>query len=66
MLLVFFSFVRAAKPGDTLTIDAFCRKIGNTIAFTEASVSNQDGKLIATGKHTKFIEKSERILKEGT
>ena len=58
--------MRAARPGDILTIDAFCRKIGNTIAFTEASISNQDGKLIATGKHTKFIEKSEQTLKEET
>eukprot|EP00794_Sanderia_malayensis_P004822 gene4822-5454_t len=53
------SYIGAAKPGDTLQIDAFCRKIGSTIAFTEATVTNQDGKLLATGKHTKFILNTE-------
>ena len=47
--------MRAARLGETLTIEAFCRKIGSTIAFTESTITNQDGLLIATGKHTKFI-----------
>ncbi|XP_065062323.1 acyl-coenzyme A thioesterase 13-like [Rhopilema esculentum] len=49
------SYISAAKLGEVLTIQANCKKVGNTIAFTESSITNEDGKLIATGKHTKFV-----------
>ena len=55
MTIWFCSYMRAAKLGETLTIEAFCRKVGGTIAFTESKITNQDGQLIATGKHTKFM-----------
>ena len=41
-------------------IEALCRKVGSTIAFTESTITNQDGQLIATGKHTKFIGSKSR------
>lgn len=49
------SFLGPARPGDLLTIEALCKKVGKTIGFTEASIINQQGRLIATGKHTKFL-----------
>ncbi len=58
--------MRAARPGDTLNIEAVCRKVGSTVAFTEASITNQEGKIIATGKHTKFLAShAEKMLNDG-
>ena len=57
---MYCSYMRAAKLGETLMIEALCRKVGNTIAFTESTITNQDGQLIATGKHTKFIGSKSR------
>lgn len=48
--------MRPAKIGETVIIDAECLKIGKTLAFATVSLLNKDtGKLIAQGRHTKYI-----------
>lgn len=50
------SYLRAAHPGDILTIKADCSKAGKTLAFTSVDIFNKkDGKLVAQGRHTKFL-----------
>ena len=48
------SYLSAAKIGDIVTVETECRKLGKTLAFLEADFKVND-KLIATGKHTKFV-----------
>lgn len=48
------SYLSAAKPGDIVTVETDCKKLGRTLAFLEAEFKVND-KLIATGKHTKFV-----------
>ncbi|XP_003389589.1 PREDICTED: acyl-coenzyme A thioesterase 13-like [Amphimedon queenslandica] len=50
------SYMRPAKIGETVIIDAECLKVGKTLAFASVSLLNKDtGKLIAQGRHTKYI-----------
>ena len=49
------SYLASAKQGDTLTIDARVVKKGKTLGFTTCDIKKQDGVLIATGTHTKFM-----------
>lgn len=52
----FHRFLKAAFPGDVITIDARTIKAGKTLAFLECEIANKDtGVLIARGIHTKFI-----------
>ena len=45
-----------AFVGDTISINAQCLKIGKRLAFTTVDVVNKNtGKLVAQGRHTKFI-----------
>lgn len=48
-------YLKAAKQGDTITIDATTKKAGNSLAFLDVQIKNAAGDLIATGTHTKFI-----------
>lgn len=50
-----FSYLRAAKRGDEVFINAECVKVGKTIAFTTADIKDKTGKLLAQGKHTKYV-----------
>ncbi|CAF1025729.1 unnamed protein product [Didymodactylos carnosus] len=50
------SFLKAAKPGETIIIDAETIKLGKTLAFLNVELRNKKtNELIATGKHTKFL-----------
>ena len=49
------SYTAAAAVGDTLTITSEVLKVGKTLGFAAVDIKNQDGKLIATGRHTKFL-----------
>ena len=51
-----FSFLKAAKKGETLVIDAETVKLGRTLAFLAVEFRNkQNNELLATGKHTKYL-----------
>ncbi|GBC09913.1 hypothetical protein RclHR1_00920031 [Rhizophagus clarus] len=50
------TFINPAKEGDIIVMDSECVKVGKTIAYTVVDIRNKkDGKLIAQGRHTKFI-----------
>jgi acyl-coenzyme A thioesterase 13 len=50
------TYLRPASIGDTVIIDAKCLKKGRTLAFLTVDITNKEsGKLIAQGRHTKFI-----------
>merc|ERR1712080_340090 len=49
------SYTRAARLNEIVTIETECKKVGSTLAFLEATFKTSDGKLIATGRHTKFV-----------
>jgi len=50
------SYLNPVKTGETIVIEAETIKQGKTIAFLDVKIRNKsNGKLIATGKHTKFI-----------
>lgn len=51
-----FSFLKAAKKGETLLIDAETVKLGRTLAFLSVEFRNKkNNELLATGKHTKYL-----------
>jgi acyl-coenzyme A thioesterase 13 len=51
-----YSFLKAAKKGETLVIDAETVKLGRTLAFLSVEFRNkQNNELLATGKHTKYV-----------
>lgn len=52
---VYFRYLKAAKQGDKIIIDAITKKAGNSLAFLDVQIKNSSGDLIATGTHTKFI-----------
>ena len=49
------SYLRPAKPGQEIIINAEVVKTGKVLAFTAAELLHKDGKLIAKASHTKFI-----------
>jgi len=50
------SFVAAAKAGDHLIATGRMLKAGRNVGFTEVDIRRRDdGKLIATGRHTKML-----------
>lgn len=54
----FYSYLRGAKEGDTIVIDAQTVKVGKTLAYVECELRNKEsGKLIAKGSQTRFIAK---------
>lgn len=58
MFLIYFSsYLRSAKEGETIVIDAQAVKVGKTLAYLECELWNKEnGKLIAKGSQTKFIK----------
>lgn len=49
------SYLRPAKIGEEIIINAEVIKMGQTLAFTSAELLHKDGKLIAKGSHTKYM-----------
>lgn len=50
--------MKAAFPGDLVTIDATTVRAGKTLAFLAVDITKNNGKdMIAHGRHTKFIAK---------
>ncbi|EFN67835.1 Thioesterase superfamily member 2 [Camponotus floridanus] len=50
------TFLKAAFPGEVVTIDAETIRSGKTLAFLEVELTKNDGKdIVARGQHTKFI-----------
>ncbi|CAH1253680.1 ACOT13 [Branchiostoma lanceolatum] len=49
------SYLKAAKPGETITIAADILKMGRTLAYTTAQVKNEKGDVVAQGLHTKHV-----------
>ena len=46
----------AAKVGEDILIDSKTQKVGRTLAFLTVDITRKsDGKLIASGKHTKHL-----------
>lgn len=53
---MFYRFMKGAKVGEDIVIDAKTLKRGKRLAFLTVDITNKDdGKLIAQGKHTKFV-----------
>jgi acyl-coenzyme A thioesterase 13 len=56
---IHISYVGLAKEGDTIEIEGRARKVGGSLAFTDATiwklVDGQRGPIIATGSHTKYV-----------
>lgn len=66
------SFCSAAKLGDELTIEGRVLRYGKKIGFTEVHVRLFDaenptaaGRLIATGRHTKFLDLQQKKATNG-
>lgn len=50
------SFLAAAKLGETVRVEADALKVGRSLGFTEVKLINEgNGKVIATGRHTKAL-----------
>ena len=47
--------MNAARVGDVLSIKSDCLKAGRSLAFATVDITNQHGKMVAQGKHSKFI-----------
>jgi acyl-coenzyme A thioesterase 13 len=48
-------YVSAAKIGERITCEGRVIKLGGRIAFTEVVIKGADGRVVATGRHTKAI-----------
>lgn len=55
------SYVSGAKEGDVIEIEAKAEKVGMNLAFTTVEIyqieKSERKKLVATGRHTKFVRK---------
>lgn len=50
------TFLKAAFPGDMVTVDAKTIRAGKNIAFLAVELTKNDGKdIIASGQHTKYL-----------
>ncbi|XP_033737339.1 acyl-coenzyme A thioesterase 13-like [Pecten maximus] len=50
------SYMKAAKVGEDILIEANSVKVGKTLAFLNVDIRKKsDGALLAQGKHTKFV-----------
>ncbi|CAG0879933.1 unnamed protein product [Darwinula stevensoni] len=50
------NYIGAAKPGETLLIEAHTNKFGKSLAFLSVEIKTKEtGKLIARGTHTKYL-----------
>ena len=56
---IHISYVSSARDGDTIEIEGVVQKVGNSLAFTTATiwklVDGKRGPIVATGSHTKFV-----------
>jgi len=53
--------LKAAFPGDVITVDAQTVRAGNNLAFLTVELTKNDGKdIIAHGGHTKYIASKTR------
>lgn len=58
-IIIFFSYLRGAKEGDEIVIDARTVKTGKTLAFLDVELKKKDtNDVIARGSHTKYIGSS--------
>ncbi|EZA59625.1 Acyl-coenzyme A thioesterase [Ooceraea biroi] len=50
------TFIKAAFPGETVTVDAQTVRAGKKLAFLAVELTKNDGKdVVARGEHTKYI-----------
>ncbi|XP_057297149.1 acyl-coenzyme A thioesterase 13-like [Hydractinia symbiolongicarpus] len=49
------SYMKPARIGEVVTLETECKKLGSSLAFTEAVIKNSKGDLLATAKHTKYV-----------
>ncbi|XP_011880669.1 PREDICTED: acyl-coenzyme A thioesterase 13-like isoform X2 [Vollenhovia emeryi] len=50
------TFLKAAFPGETVTVDAKTVRTGKTLAFLAVELTKNDGKdIVARGQHTKYL-----------
>lgn len=53
------SYLNSAREGDEIEIEGLAEKVGGSLAFTTVRIfkveEGKRGKLVATGRHTKFI-----------
>jgi acyl-coenzyme A thioesterase 13 len=53
------SYVNSAREGDEIEIEGLVEKVGGSLAFTAVKIfkveEGKRGKLVATGRHTKFV-----------
>ncbi|XP_050702977.1 acyl-coenzyme A thioesterase 13-like [Eriocheir sinensis] len=50
------SYMKSAKIGEEILINAETLKLGKTMAFLDVDITNKDtGALVAKGSHTKFV-----------
>lgn len=49
------SYLRGVPLGEEITIDAKASKIGKTLSFLTVDLLDSRGRLLAQGKHTKFV-----------
>lgn len=49
------SFLAAARDGETVQVEGRLLRVGKKLAFTEVEIRGEDGRLVATGRHTKAV-----------
>ncbi|XP_038056592.1 acyl-coenzyme A thioesterase 13-like [Patiria miniata] len=55
------SFLKAARIGDQLTMDAEVIKAGKSLAFSKANLFNANGDIIAQGNHVKHVGRKNTV-----
>lgn len=56
ILNLYCSYLKGAREGDTVVIDATAVKTGKTLAYLECELRNKDtGQILAKGSQTKYI-----------
>lgn len=56
MKLYFYRYIKGAKVGDEIEINANTVKVGKSLAFLEVLIKNkQTGDILVKGSHTKFL-----------
>ena len=50
-----FRYLKGAKIGEEVTVSAKASKIGKTLAFLTVDLHDSQGRLLAQGKHTKYV-----------
>ncbi|HEM6088711.1 TPA: PaaI family thioesterase [Streptococcus suis] len=48
-------YMKAAKPGDSLSVIGYCTHDGSRTKVVEVKIENQDGKSIASASFTMFV-----------